>query len=85
VELTPFNGALVVIVPVPQVYARIFCALKFGCCHVPILPDGNVPIGVYVDLGDVVDVYHAQEIYESHKDEIVAAARKLIVSEQCRN
>lgn len=85
VSFQQFPGAVLVIVPVPQLFAMFYSVHFRHCSHYPTLPDGQVPFGVYCDFGHPDSVEEAQMIYEQRKEQIIGATRRLIFDGQCRN
>ena len=85
VSFRSFPGAVPALVPIPQLYALMHCMLARCFLQWPGDLIADVPIGVFLDLGDVHDVLHAEQEFLARKDEIVAEIRKLILAQVSRN
>ena len=79
VSLSPFPGCVQAVLPIPQVFALIHCVVARVCIHFPILPDGNVPVNVFVDV-DGVEVKDLAAHLGQHKQALIDETRRLLIT-----
>lgn len=89
VALTPFDGCVGVVVPMPPVDALLYCVHYRQCMDFRIAPQGFVPFTVYCDFDiDGSDPANQQALVDyfcEHKDEVLAAARRIAITPTCPN
>jgi hypothetical protein len=84
VALMPFAGAAIAVVPIPELAAmiRFVGCTRTACGPLPTLPDGNVPVIVFVETDGVdrSDPDALRQYLMERKQALVDETRRLLIA-----